>query len=90
MTDLLSGRIDLSGFRGLAAVGGFSYADVPESAKGWAATIRFNERLQAQFQDFTTGRTPSPWASATAASCLACSAGSPGTALRRNVSRVSF
>lgn len=52
MTDLLSGRIDLSGFRGLAAVGGFSYADVPESAKGWAATIRFNERLQAQFQDF--------------------------------------
>jgi len=52
MTDLLSGRIDLGGFRGLAAVGGFSYADVPESAKGWAATIRFNERLQAQFQDF--------------------------------------
>jgi len=52
MTDLLSGRIDLAGFRGLAAVGGFSYADVPESAKGWAATIRFNEQLQAQFQDF--------------------------------------
>ena len=52
MTDLLSGRIDLSAFRGLAAVGGFSYADVPESAKGWAAAIRFNERLQAQFQDF--------------------------------------
>ena len=52
MTDLLSGRIDLAGFRGLAAVGGFSYADVPESAKGWAATIRFNHRLQAQFQDF--------------------------------------
>jgi len=52
MTDLLGGRIDLTGFRGLAAVGGFSYADVPESAKGWAATIRFNERLQAQFQDF--------------------------------------
>ncbi len=52
MTDLLSGRIDLAGFRGLAAVGGFSYADVPESAKGWAATIRFNDRLQTQFQDF--------------------------------------
>ena len=52
MTDLLAGRIDLTGFRGLAAVGGFSYADVPESAKGWAATIRFNERLQAQFQQF--------------------------------------
>ena len=52
MTDLLAGRIDLAGFRGLAAVGGFSYADVPESAKGWAATIRFNQRLQEQFQTF--------------------------------------
>ncbi len=52
MTDLLSGRIDLAGFRGLAAVGGFSYADVPESAKGWAATILFNERLKEQFQAF--------------------------------------
>jgi phosphoribosylformylglycinamidine synthase len=52
MTDLLSGRIDLSSFRGLAAVGGFSYADVPESAKGWAATILFNERLQQLFQTF--------------------------------------
>ena len=52
MTDLLAGRINLAGFRGLAAVGGFSYADVPESAKGWAATIRFNERLQAGFQEF--------------------------------------
>ena len=52
MTDLLTGRIDLAGFRGLAAVGGFSYADVPESAKGWAATILFNERLKSQFQTF--------------------------------------
>jgi phosphoribosylformylglycinamidine synthase len=52
MTDLLAGRIDLADFRGIAAVGGFSYADVPESAKGWAATIRFNERLQAQFHAF--------------------------------------
>ena len=52
MTDLLAGRINLDGFRGLAAVGGFSYADVPESAKGWAATILFNERLKAMFQAF--------------------------------------
>ena len=52
MTDLLAGRIDLDGFRGLAAVGGFSYADVPESAKGWAATILFNERLRGMFQKF--------------------------------------
>ena len=52
MTDLLEGRATLDEFRGLAAVGGFSYADVPESAKGWAATIRFNERLRQQFDTF--------------------------------------
>ncbi|MHB1227605.1 MAG: phosphoribosylformylglycinamidine synthase [Desulfurivibrionaceae bacterium] len=52
MTDLLDGRITLDGFRGLAAVGGFSYADVPESAKGWAATILFNDRLKGMFQAF--------------------------------------
>jgi phosphoribosylformylglycinamidine synthase len=52
MTDLLEERISLEGFRGLAAVGGFSYADVPESAKGWAATILFNERLKKMFDDF--------------------------------------
>jgi len=52
MTDLLNGRIVLDDFRGLAAVGGFSYADVPESAKGWAATILFNERLRSMFDAF--------------------------------------
>jgi len=52
MTDLLEGRIDLAEFRGLAAVGGFSYGDVPESAKGWAATILFNERLKTMFDEF--------------------------------------
>lgn len=52
MADLLTGKIDLSEFRGLAAVGGFSYADVPESAKGWAATILFNERLKGMFDEF--------------------------------------
>jgi phosphoribosylformylglycinamidine synthase len=52
MTDLISGRMTLERFRGLVAVGGFSYADVPESAKGWAAAIRFNERLRKIFDDF--------------------------------------
>jgi phosphoribosylformylglycinamidine synthase len=52
MTDLLEERVTLEGFRGLAAVGGFSYADVPESAKGWAATILFNERLKKMFDEF--------------------------------------
>jgi phosphoribosylformylglycinamidine synthase len=52
MTDLLAGKVSLEQFRGLAAVGGFSYADVPESAKGWAATILFNERLREMFDKF--------------------------------------
>ncbi|MFA5354822.1 MAG: phosphoribosylformylglycinamidine synthase, partial [Thermodesulfovibrionales bacterium] len=52
MTDLLEGRTDLSGFRGIVFVGGFSYADVMDSAKGWAGTIRFNTKLYDQFQEF--------------------------------------
>ena len=52
MSDLLAGTINLDEFRGLAAVGGFSYADVPESAKGWAATILFNPRLKKMFAEF--------------------------------------
>ena len=52
MNDLLTGAVSLEQFRGLAAVGGFSYADVPESAKGWAATILFNSRLKKMFDDF--------------------------------------
>lgn len=52
MTDLIEGRIDLGRFRGVAFVGGFSYADVLDSAKGWAASIRFNKRVWEQFERF--------------------------------------
>ncbi len=52
MNDLLAGTVHLDAFRGLAAVGGFSYADVPDSAKGWAATILFNPRLKKMFEEF--------------------------------------
>ncbi len=52
MTDLLSGRVDLPAFRGVAFVGGFSYADVLDSAKGWAGTIKFNAKLYEQFRAF--------------------------------------
>ncbi len=52
MTDLLDGRVSLDHFRGLAFVGGFSYADVLDSAKGWAATIRFNKKVWDQFEKF--------------------------------------
>lgn len=52
MTDLLAGCVALDDFRGIAFVGGFSYADVLDSAKGWAGVIRFNKKLFEQFQKF--------------------------------------
>ena len=52
MSDLLSGKISLDRFRGLVFVGGFSYADVLDSAKGWAGVIRFNEKVWDQFESF--------------------------------------
>jgi phosphoribosylformylglycinamidine synthase len=52
MSDLLNQKASLTEFRGIAFVGGFSYADVLDSAKGWAASIRFNQPLIQQFQEF--------------------------------------
>jgi len=52
MTDLIEGRANLNDFRGIVFVGGFSYADVLDSAKGWAGVIRFNKKLYEQFQNF--------------------------------------
>jgi len=52
MTDILSGRISLKDFRGLAACGGFSYGDVLGAGEGWAKSILFNERARAEFSAF--------------------------------------
>ena len=52
VTDLLSGAVTLDDFRGAVFVGGFSYADVLDSAKGWAGTIRFNPGLKDMFDRF--------------------------------------
>jgi len=52
MSDLLSGRSSLAGFKGLAACGGFSYGDVLGGGGGWAKTILFNARLSDQFAAF--------------------------------------
>ena len=52
MTDFIGGRVSISDFRGLVFVGGFSYADVLDSAKGWAGVIRFNNRVWDEFQGF--------------------------------------
>lgn len=52
MTDILKGSIDIERFKGIAFVGGFSYADVLDSAKGWAGTIRLNKKLYEKFYNF--------------------------------------
>ncbi|MEO5344925.1 MAG: phosphoribosylformylglycinamidine synthase [Magnetococcus sp. YQC-9] len=52
MTDLVSGRVRLEDFRGLAACGGFSYGDVLGAGQGWARSILFNETLREAFRLF--------------------------------------
>lgn len=52
MQDLCGGGIDFTAFQGLVFVGGFSYADVFGSAKGWAASCRFNAVAQKQLEAF--------------------------------------
>jgi len=54
MSDLLARRTGLESFQGIAFVGGFSYADVLDSAKGWAGVIRFHPELAEQFDHFAT------------------------------------
>jgi len=52
MSDLISGRARLDDFKGLIAVGGFSYGDVLGAGEGWAKTILFNAKLSEQFSIF--------------------------------------
>ena len=52
MTDLLTGRVKLEQFCGLAAAGGFSYGDVLGAGGGWAKTILHNSYLSDMFAEF--------------------------------------
>ena len=52
MTDLMSGREDLSDIHFIAAVGGFSNSDVLGSAKGWAGSFKYNENAQTALKNF--------------------------------------
>ncbi len=52
MSDLIECKVSLNRFNGIAFVGGFSYADVLGSAKGWAGVIRYNERIYREFESF--------------------------------------
>ena len=52
MSDILSGRVSLGDFSGIAACGGFSYGDVLGAGGGWAKSILFNPRARDQFAAF--------------------------------------
>ncbi|MEY5003202.1 MAG: phosphoribosylformylglycinamidine synthase, partial [Pseudomonadota bacterium] len=52
MSDLIAGRAHLKDFKGLIAVGGFSYGDVLGAGEGWSKTILFNPLLSDQFSEF--------------------------------------
>ncbi|GIV36177.1 MAG: phosphoribosylformylglycinamidine synthase [Cyclobacteriaceae bacterium] len=52
MTDLVSGKEDLSDVQMIVFVGGFSNSDVLGSAKGWAGAFRYNPRAQQTLEAF--------------------------------------
>jgi phosphoribosylformylglycinamidine synthase len=52
MTDLISGREDLSDIQFIGAVGGFSNSDVLGSAKGWAGAFLYNEKAKLTLDNF--------------------------------------
>ncbi|KKK16927.1 hypothetical protein AOCH_005145 [Aspergillus ochraceoroseus] len=52
MTDIISGRVSLASFVGLAACGGFSYGDVLGAGQGWSKSVLLHENTRAEFQNF--------------------------------------
>ncbi|EHA23271.1 hypothetical protein ASPNIDRAFT_37283 [Aspergillus niger ATCC 1015] len=52
MTDIISGRVSLASFVGLAACGGFSYGDVLGAGQGWAKSVLLHENTRNEFQSF--------------------------------------
>lgn len=52
MTDLVSGREDLSDVNMIVFVGGFSNSDVLGSAKGWAGAFLYNPKAKEALENF--------------------------------------
>ncbi|KAH4192175.1 hypothetical protein HBI25_216650 [Parastagonospora nodorum] len=52
MTDIISNRVSLAGFVGLAACGGFSYGDVLGAGQGWAKSVLLHPNTRKEFQAF--------------------------------------
>lgn len=56
MTDIISGKVTLDDFVGLAACGGFSYGDVLGAGNGWAKSVLYNDRARSEFSRFFNER----------------------------------
>ena len=56
MSDIITGRVSLADFKGVAACGGFSYGDVLGAGEGWAKSILFNPRARDEFSAFFNRR----------------------------------
>ncbi|KAL8811689.1 MAG: hypothetical protein Q9200_001584 [Gallowayella weberi] len=52
MTDLISGRVSLASFVGLAACGGFSHGDVLGAGRGWACSVLQHPTVRSEFETF--------------------------------------
>lgn len=52
MRDIGCGIVRMKDFDGAAFVGGFSFGDVLDSAKGWAGVVRLNEHVKLEFKEF--------------------------------------
>ena len=52
MSDLLSGKVNLMDFKGLAACGGFSFGDVLGAGRGWAQSILMHSKIRDEFTSF--------------------------------------
>ncbi|GAB5592820.1 phosphoribosylformylglycinamidine synthase [Umbelopsis nana] len=56
MSDILSSKVTLKDFVGIAACGGFSYGDVLGAGSGWAKSILLDDRARNEFYEFFTNR----------------------------------
>ena len=52
LNDILSGKVSLNSFAGLAACGGFSYGDVLGAGEGWAKIILSRIELRDSFSEY--------------------------------------
>ncbi|KAG8190186.1 hypothetical protein JTE90_011910 [Oedothorax gibbosus] len=92
MTDLLSKKVTLGKFQGVVFPGGFSYADVLGSARGWAASFLFHPEVEAEFAAFK--KRPDTFSLGVCNGCQLMAllgwvgsdeeSGSPGVSLERN------